>query len=282
MNKVYVKLPKTGLGNLLLVWARGCVFAHLNDLPLVTSSWWGIRPGPWIRNEQRKRVYYNYFNESPFISRMMIRFRIKIKKVTYDPELKKLDSLSGNYVFTQMTNNEELFTHLHPHKKYLKEQLNAIVHSSIRKKLDESDKPIIAVHIRKGDFKLFHQDTSISYFVETLRKLRKALNSNLKATIFSDAGSGELSEILSEPNVTMAQPAKDLTDLLLMSEAQFLIMSKSSSFSYWAAFLGEGYVIKHANDWQAQIAEIKAREYRSDAIFDFDLKSFCTYGTDRF
>ena len=54
MQKVYIKFPKTGLGNMLLVWARGVAFAKLNNLSYGTSSWWGLRWGALIRREQKK------------------------------------------------------------------------------------------------------------------------------------------------------------------------------------------------------------------------------------
>src|ERR1019366_1638433 len=93
MGKVYVKFPKTGLGNLMLVWARACVFAHLNNLPLVTSSWWGFRPGAWIRNERKKRLYWGYFKESSFSERMKMRWYQMIHPVVHEPAVKKLSDV---------------------------------------------------------------------------------------------------------------------------------------------------------------------------------------------
>jgi hypothetical protein len=62
---VFVKFPKFGLGNLLLMWANGFLFAHLNDLRFFTSPWWSINLGSWFRKEKNKRFYFGYFNSSP-------------------------------------------------------------------------------------------------------------------------------------------------------------------------------------------------------------------------
>ena len=36
---VYAKLPRGGLGNKMLVWARALVFSQRNSLPLFVSRW---------------------------------------------------------------------------------------------------------------------------------------------------------------------------------------------------------------------------------------------------
>ncbi len=66
MYKHYVlaELPRAGLGNRLLVWARACAFAQKNDFPLVVRGWDKFSIGPWIRRERVKRLYFGYFRNS--------------------------------------------------------------------------------------------------------------------------------------------------------------------------------------------------------------------------
>jgi subtilisin-like proprotein convertase family protein len=40
-----------------------------------------------------------------------------------------------------------------------------------------------------------------------------------------------------------------------MSKSKFVILSRSSTFSYWAAFLSDALVIRPAGDWQLKIKD---------------------------
>ena len=51
----------------------------------------------------------------------------------------------------------------------------------------------------------------------------------------------------------MAEKSTDVVDILLMSKAPYIILSQSSTFSYWAAFLSDATVIRPKNDWQDRI-----------------------------
>ena len=254
-GKVYVKFPGFGLGNMMLVWARAFVFSEINNMQLVTGSWAAFRPGAWLRNEKHKRLYKDYFIESALAERLKVKFIKLGSGIIFDPELEVKDS-SKSYVFTKTSNDENLFTHLFPYRSLISEKLLSIIHPKIKRELEQFAAPVIAIHIRRGDFKLDNQHTSLAYFIEQLQKIRKAFGAELEATIFSDADEDELGEILALPMVSIAAKKADLSDILLMSKANFLIMSPSSSFSYWAGFLSEGIVIRHKNDWQKQINPI--------------------------
>ena len=67
-SKVFVQFPRTGLGNMMLIWARGVVLSKANNIPLICSLWYGIRLGPILRNEPKKRFYWGYFKETPLIT----------------------------------------------------------------------------------------------------------------------------------------------------------------------------------------------------------------------
>ena len=105
MGKVYVKFPKTGLGNMMLVWARGVVFARLNDLDYVTSSWWGLRWGALLRQEQRKRLYWGYFKETSWQKRISLFISLVLSKKIFEPTVNKIvtrNSTKSIYIFNKV------------------------------------------------------------------------------------------------------------------------------------------------------------------------------------
>ena len=57
--------------------------------------------------------------------------------------------------------------------------------------------------------------------------------------MFTDAPRKELEELLNQPDVELVDGNNAVTDLLLLSKCWFMIGTGSSSFSAWAAFLGQ-------------------------------------------
>lgn len=54
---VYSRLPKAGLGNMLLIWSRAVLFADINHLPVVAPDWSKFVIEPYLRGERDKRYY---------------------------------------------------------------------------------------------------------------------------------------------------------------------------------------------------------------------------------
>lgn len=271
MAKVYVKFPKTGLGNMLLVWANGLVFAEMNNLPMATSSWWGFRWGALLRREKRNRLYYHYFKETAVAKRLLFQLGLFTGPVVNDPPVEKLTAAEitagKTYLFKKVINDIDLFGSLRNHRDLIKAALFEILHASKKEQLIKYKAPIIGVHIRRGDFKIGNQTTPLSYFINAINLIRKNTSAVLPVTVFTDAEKSELKEILDLPHIEIAEDKADILDILLMSKSRILILSQSSTFSYWAAFLSDAFVIIPFNDWQHQIrkesknyAEIKWNE----------------------
>ena len=254
MPKVYIKFPKTGLGNMMLVWARGIVFAKINNIPVVTSSWWGLRWGALIRREQRKRLYWGYFKESSFFKRIITKAKSNRRKVKYEPVIQKMDAdeLCQNdlYVFNKVITNDDLFFGIRDNKSIVEEELYNILTPKMKVQLQQFIVPEIGIHIRRGDFKLGNPITPLSFFIKGINLIRTNTGKNLSVTIFTDADKSELEEILQLSNVSLAEKKPDILDILLLSKSKIIFLSRSSSFSYWAAFLSEAMVIRPVNDWQ--------------------------------
>lgn len=257
MAKVYVKMPKTGLGNMLLVWANAIVFAKINGLEMITSSWWGFRWGAILRREKKKRLYKSYFNETPFYKRAWFKAKLLQGTVIKDPEItiipkdeKKLDQI---FFFEKAIRVSDLFGSIRNHHEFIEQQLFALLTSKRKEELKKYPVPVIGVHIRRGDFKMGNYITPLSYFIHVIKVIRECTGQSLPVTIFSDADKSELHDILQLSNITIAEDKADILDILLMSKSRFLILSKDSTFSYWAAFLSKALVIIHYEDWQNQI-----------------------------
>ncbi len=70
-------------------------------------------------------------------------------------------------------------------------------------------------------------------------------NGNKKVSVFTDGYKKEFQLIFSLPNLELVEGNSDIVDLILLSMSETMILSAGSTFSYWAAFLGEGEFIQH-------------------------------------
>ena len=169
MSKVYVKFPKAGLGNLMLVWGRACVFAHLNNLTIVTSSWWGIRLGAWIRNEKRKRFYWRYFKESSSWERAKMLCYKLTHSIVNEPPIQVLGDTERKsnklFLFNQVNTDNDLFGPIRGYQKILKNDLYNMLNPLLCAKLNTYEVPVIAIHIRRGDFKVGNPITPESFYI---------------------------------------------------------------------------------------------------------------------
>ena len=81
-------------------------------------------------------------------------------------------------------------------------------------------------------------------------------------TLFTNGQKSDLVELLELPDVSIAGRNTDITDLILMSRANYLIASAWSSFSYLAGYLGNAVLIRHpyANSCRIRAASSAAFE----------------------
>ena len=246
---------------MLLVWARGMVFARINGLPYTASSWWGLRWGALIRRETKSRLYLGYFKETSLWKQALLKFQLPFRKLVYEPGVNKLpfneNNLNQVYVFNKVITHEDLFGSIRNHQRLVVQELYSLLTSKMKAKLKDYKSPVIGIHIRRGDFKMGKQTTPLDYFINAIILIRQSVNENLPVTIFTDADKHELSELLKLPNIFIAEEKPDILDILLLSKSKIMVLSKSSTFGYWAAFLSDALVIRPHYDWQEMIKENK-------------------------
>ena len=240
-----VELPRAGLGNKLLIWARAYLFAQRNDLPIISRGWCHLHVGPILRGE-RNRFYWRYFRRPRNFVALIVRRQLSKRKV-FDPSpeitIDKQNYIGTTFVFRKLPHFSDYFADLRDHRG----QLMAVIHAMLRRRyaaqLASLAPPIIGLHVRRGDFKIIGATTPIDYFTAVIEGVRHLLQRTIPVTVFSDAPDEELAPLLALPVIARSQPAADIVDLLLLSRSKVLICSAGSTFSYWAAFLSEASVI---------------------------------------
>ncbi|MFH7024928.1 MAG: alpha-1,2-fucosyltransferase [Heteroscytonema crispum UTEX LB 1556] len=265
------QLPRAGLGNMLLVWARAVLFASINGLPVVAPAWGKFVIGPYLRGERDKRYYGNLFTNKNYLSRLKY-FLVLLKKkyLHYNPalsqiELSNLESKVGYhlFVFNQSPHWSDYFIDLKEHQPIIKEKLLATINPSVLEEISKRPAPEIGLHVRMGDFRSLKPEndftklggvrTPFSWFIRVIDAIREIAGYDVPVTIFSDGYNRELWELLQLPKVSRASAASALSDILTLSKSKLLITSSGSTFSSWASYLGQCPTIWHPAHFHAGV-----------------------------
>lgn len=272
-SKVFVQFPRTGLGNMMLIWARGVVLSKVFNIPLVCSLWYGLRLGPILRNEPKKRFYWGYFKETPILTLLKTNLKIWFVKKEYNLHYNKITSPNKNvglYIYNKVIIDNDLFGLIRDHQPLIKSELNLLLLPKMKEELKKYSQPVISVHIRRGDFNYGPSITPIDYFIKAINLIRENVGEIWPVTVFTDARMNEIEEIFKLPEVYVAEDKADILDILLMSQSKVIVMSKSSTFSYWAAFLSDAIVVRSATDWQNKIRSANESENYIEVEWDED------------
>lgn len=117
MNYVYVKTPRSGLGNQLFVWARAVKFSELNHATLLSPSFFKFKIGPILRGERDIRFYNDLFvrheNEISGIKKFYIFWRCpKISESDFDQQMQQVGFDNNNPRLIVFERTKESFSEL--------------------------------------------------------------------------------------------------------------------------------------------------------------------------
>lgn len=275
---VISRLPDAGLGNKLFTWGHGVVFAKKNGLKHYAVGWTKIKIGPILRKETSFRLYRNYFKSSGLVSKIKFAFLNKIKIVVIksylDCQTTEKVSVNCLYIFNEIPHWSDYFKGLRENREIVVEAFFKSLSPKIYNEYLSKKEPVIGVHIRMGDFKKIsatqdfskvgHARTPMQYFIDVITQLRSASSTNLPVTIFSDGNANELSEVLSLPNVCLAEDDLDILQMLHLSKSKIIVLSAGSTFGQWAAFLSNAAIINHYQHFHSYIRHQK----NNDLLFE--------------
>ncbi len=251
----HARLPRTGLGNMLLVWARAAAFAKLNHLPLITTGFASLRIGPWLRGERQKRIYVADFLPPSPVGLAHATALSLAGRIVREPLVARLpeteDPKGTVYRYESLP---DFFLSFAEHRDFLRRRLLAMLTPARRRALDDSPPPVIGVHVRRGDFGPLAPDhdlsrslgpTPLSHFIRLIEGIREITRAPLPVTVFSDGSDAELAPLLALPSTTRAPERPAIVDILLLARSRVVLPSAWSTFSLWSAFLSDAPVLLH-------------------------------------
>jgi hypothetical protein len=237
-----------GLGHSMLAWARCFLWCRASKAEMLAPDWQYFRLGPYLRREMDKRSYHKLFRKDVYTSGLKRLWLLATAKRFPDGQQLQANAEGGNriIVFENDTHsNARFFRSLYgQHEKVREELLRISRPEHIR--VTNIHGPFIGIHVRIGDFTRVSDPSAfrgnillpVEWYRDILLSIRRQTGRALHARVFSDGNEEELQPLLQLPNVSLVTAHSALRDMLFLSQATALI-SSSSGFSMWAAYLGQ-------------------------------------------
>jgi hypothetical protein len=246
-------LPNAGLGNKLFPWARCRVFSLEHGIEMIAPRWTQLKLGPLLRRDRDVRVYHDVFKSKlpghtsvprawwlRLSTRRAVDEPLDPRAVPFNPEAPEIVVFRGERDhFHALTGWDEV----------LLQELRAMTRERWLQRADDVGDVTVGIHVRRGDFVEASSEkdfvlrggirTPIEWFVQSIAAIRRLRGYAVPALVVSDASDRALADLLKEEAVTRADTGSAIGDLLVLSKAKMLLASGGSSFSAWAAFLGQ-------------------------------------------
>jgi len=241
----YALMWRTGLGNMMLPWARSYIWCKDNNATMIAPIWRRLRLGQYLRKEADKRQYHRLFTNDGYLRGPARAWRLNTWKRVKEETVQSQPTLDRTVVVFHGV--QPYFAPIRSRSLEVRAELLRICKPHTLKQVPVS--PLsIGLHVRRGDFSASGDGTilrkggenyriPIEWYVEALRLLRANLG-NLGAVVASDGTPDELKPLLLEPDVDLLPRAEPIADMLALSTCAALVAS-GSTFSMWASYLGQ-------------------------------------------
>ncbi|CAM6054515.1 unnamed protein product [Sphagnum tenellum] len=247
-----IRIGGNGMGNCLYPYFHAAVMAKKYNCQMLAPLWWSIKIGPVLRGEFSLRRYGKMFRAHPD---EIVGLRRALRLLMPGPRKRIYVRVGDQFYETEPSGltvvkavmGKFSFDGLHPHRAFIRQRLLEILITQPEQQPQWGNGAYAAAHIRLGDFaepktNLLQIDDvegiriPLDWYRKAILRVR-ALHPNLPIYVFSDGYEYELRSILDIPDVRIHREPNDVGDLLALAQARLLIGS-NSTFSRWAAFLG--------------------------------------------
>jgi hypothetical protein len=206
--------------------------------------------------ERTKRNYNKFFIFQTDIFQSTINYLLfqtqRKSQLVLEPEIEV--NHCSPVLFFKIPHWEQYFQRLQPYRKEIRQYLFSAITIENLNLINQLKTVDVAVHVRLGDFKKLQQGSSfaqvgstrtpVGFFIESINKI-KLDHPNYKFWIFSDGFKHEVEDLLELESVEFFESINDIVDLFQMAKSKILVASAGSTYSYWAAFLGDCEIVQH-------------------------------------
>ena len=248
-----IRIAGAGIGNCLYAYFHAVVIAKEISGRVIAPTWSSVKVGPLLRRERSLRRYGTMFRAHPDEIHGFLK---AIRLALLWPKHKSIEIRVGQGVraavngltVVRVPSHEFTFGGLHQHRNMIRSRLLEILTNPPMETPKWGAGGYAAAHIRLGDFvtaptsnfrQTFRDGERIplTWYERVIRRVRTTFP-EIPVYIFSDGREHELAGVTKIEGVSLQREPNDVADLLSLAQARLLIGS-NSTFSRWAAFLGD-------------------------------------------
>ena len=245
----YVRLSGHGLGNSFFSYFHAFVLSRLYSGRIISPPWFSLKSGPLLRGDATKRLYWSAFrppDDEIHGFRKFVVLSAKYHRRHYvtvgggQPP----DVAEGRLNIVKC--DPFSFVGLHEHRDAIRVRICEMANEVSGSSPTWGEGMYIGVHVRMGDFQetddpaVIRSATNtripLSWYIKVVSDLRKRYP-GLPVMVFSDSNDTDLQPLL-EHGTSVYRSGSDIADLLKLASSSILVGS-NSTFSHWAAFLGD-------------------------------------------
>lgn len=244
--------PGPGFGNMLFPIARALCGQRLFGGTFVYPTIPQFKLGTYLRRERDKRTYFGEL-KARNIREWKSWLQARMSRLMYSEAESVSSSLDGTVLYTGLANCFHSLQYAGPIVGNWLDH-NANYRGRVNERYD------IGLHVRLGDFSSntnAGNGTATRQFMDWYRdavECARSLTSGSKSRIllFTDDEPKKVREILKISNVAIDQSANAVTAIRNLSDACCIVTSRST-FSMWAAYIGDVPALWHANFEKSEI-----------------------------
>jgi hypothetical protein len=228
---------------MLAPWARCFLWCRDMDVQMLAPTWFKVRIGPYRRRESDKRRYDRLFTNAGYVhGPRRLALLATARRIEEGADLPTRGTRPAVVRFSGLG---EFLGPAIGRSAEVAAELRRITRPEFLP--PDRGERFVAMHVRAGDFtaadeaKLrageFNMRLPLVWYVAVATQLR-SIFPFVSLRVFSDGSPAELAPILAVPGTKLVTGGSAITDLLDLSAAACLVAS-GSTFSSWAAFLGQ-------------------------------------------
>jgi hypothetical protein len=247
------RLRGAGLGNLLFPYFRAHCYAKEFNSSVIEPVWTQFKINQ-LRHvlTSRSRIYHNIFHpltdsaSSYSFERLLIC--LGLRSVTSEMQwIAEGRRDLGIDEVVLVTGHESLFEHLIPVRLDVQKMYEKMIGGRCSARVGD---PYVALHIRMGDFSVAgtpgrNVQTNLSWFASVVALIARVVDYPVR--ICTDATSTEVQQILNTIPGSCIYRGRGVLDELEFLRGAKVLVSSASTFSMWAAILGDAFVVYNSD-----------------------------------
>lgn len=250
VDVLFLRIGGAGIGNCFFAYFHAVLLAERTGQKMIAPAWGNLGVGVFLRDDHSRRRYGRMFvphgDEMTSLTKAwMLATRWRGRRVVCVGPGSDPASLPVGQGLSVVRLDACWFGELVHHRAMVRRRLLDVIAIPLAAPAWGAS-PYIAVHVRLGDFaqpttpvtaNAVNTRIPMGWYEFAIGQAQR-MRPDLPVRLFSDGQEYEVAALLAIPGVSLERSGSDIEQLIAMASAS-LFVGSNSTFSHWAAFLGD-------------------------------------------